>query len=620
MTDASAIKRHGLRPVPARWFELLIARDDITLALETIARTNSVELETHSEITTRLSLPDLHGRLEEYHRLAQRYHGYWPSDGLRPSGLPGQPSRTLSASLDRLYAWENSAGPAVRNLEAIRTERAELHLWRELLEGLESAALRLDLLPNAGPTLAAQAFVLPRRTHITQVPSGVIAKQVQGKLNDFLIAIGPSEEVATLEQDLVIVKGRRLHLPDWLADNPAQSQVRLQQRLQELEQDEKTLLEGLTKAEEEFGLREALGNIARLEWFLTHVESLPVSENFAWITGWTSDLTGEKLQAALDKANVRGMLRYPHPPKGKKPPMVMRNPRWAQPFELFARLLGTPAANEADPSRLLFFIVPLLFGYMFGDVGQGLVLFVGGLSLRYRWPGLRLLVPAGFSSMVFGVLFGSVFSREDIISALWFHPLDEPMTMLIVPLIAGVGLLLLGLTLNAAQSYWRHESRLWWRKDAAVLLLYLGLAGAILHPWAIGVSAAALAWYTLGCLLHRGGGYIRNLLSDYGHLMEQTVQLAINTLSFARVGAFGLAHAGLSSAIMGLAEATDNWAFVAAIMVLGNIIVIALEGLVVSVQITRLVLFEFFIRFLRGEGRRFHPLTGPPSGTAAKQQ
>jgi V/A-type H+-transporting ATPase subunit I len=75
-----------------------------------------------------------------------------------------------------------------------------------------------------------------------------------------------------------------------------------------------------------------------------------------------------------------------------------------------------------------------------------------------------------------------------------------------------------------------------------------------------------------------------------------------------RVGAFALAHAGLSMAVVGLSDATTSMLFTALILLLGNVLIIALEGLVVSIQTTRLVLFEFFIRFLHGEGRPFRPL------------
>ena len=96
-----------------------------------------------------------------------------------------------------------------------------------------------------------------------------------------------------------------------------------------------------------------------------------------------------------------------------------------------------------------------------------------------------------------------------------------------------------------------------------------------------------------------------------GQLLESVFQLLINTISFIRVGAFALAHAGLSLAVVILSESTDNLILATLIIVLGNIVIIILEGLVVSIQTTRLVLFEFFIRFLQGTGRLFRPLIAP---------
>jgi V/A-type H+-transporting ATPase subunit I len=98
--------------------------------------------------------------------------------------------------------------------------------------------------------------------------------------------------------------------------------------------------------------------------------------------------------------------------------------------------------------------------------------------------------------------------------------------------------------------------------------------------------------------------------------LESMLQLVVNTISFVRVGAFALAHAGLSMAVVGLADAAGPVFFAGIILLLGNVLIIALEGLVVSIQTTRLVLFEFFIRFLHAEGRPFRPLapliTSPP--------
>lgn len=88
-------------------------------------------------------------------------------------------------------------------------------------------------------------------------------------------------------------------------------------------------------------------------------------------------------------------------------------------------------------------------------------------------------------------------------------------------------------------------------------------------------------------------------------------QLIINTISFVRVGAFALAHAGLSSALIAISDSTSSIWSTALILVIGNAFIIVLEGLVVGIQTTRLVLFEFFVRFLTATGRQFQPLPAP---------
>jgi V/A-type H+-transporting ATPase subunit I len=336
-----------------------------------------------------------------------------------------------------------------------------------------------------------------------------------------------------------------------------------------------------------------------------------VSENFAWVTGWSSDLGGAKLQAALDRTEVNAMIRYPEPPGELPPPMVMHNPWWARPFEIFARMLGTPADDEADPSRLLAVLAPLLFGYMFGDVGHGLVLVVAGIVLHGRWPVLKILIANGIASMIFGFVFGSVFGREDLIPALWVHPIEEPLPVLLVPLAGGVVILLLGLLLNAVESKWRGELRQWWQIEAAVVVLYLSIIAAFFWPQTLILAAVALIWFFTGSLVRLQGNPGSRLLTAAGTLSESVLQLLVNTVSFVRVGAFALAHGGLSLAFNIMAEAAGNVIAGLLILLLGNLVVILLEGLVVTIQTTRLILFEFFIRFLRGTGRMFRPLAAP---------
>ncbi len=270
-----------------------------------------------------------------------------------------------------------------------------------------------------------------------------------------------------------------------------------------------------------------------------------------------------------------------------------------------------PARNEADPTALLAIVVPLMFGYMFGDVGQGLVIAGAGFLLRKRWPMARLFIAGGIAASLFGVLFGSVFSLQGVIAPLWVEPLADPLTVLVVPLYGAAVLLTVGLLLNAIEAYWRHELRGWFCSEVWLAVVYVALLVGVLRPGAFVVAAGAAAAFCFG------RAYAARKLtaapwSRIAELVERTLQILINTLSFARVGAFALAHAGLSSAIVALMDASDSMAVKVAVLVAGNLVVLVLEAMVVSIQTTRLVLFEFFTRFLVAQGRVFRPVPAPP--------
>jgi V/A-type H+-transporting ATPase subunit I len=248
---------------------------------------------------------------------------------------------------------------------------------------------------------------------------------------------------------------------------------------------------------------------------------------------------------------------------------------------------------------------------MFGDVGQGLVLLVAGWWLRGRFQAARLLVAGGASAILFGLLFGSLFAREDLIPALWLNPMNDPLTVLMVPLVFAVLLLSLGQLLAGLGALRRGELGRWLLTDAGFLLLYLGFIALVSGSETIWPLLLGLSWYLLGSfVVHRK---LLGTLAALGHLAEGGLQILVNTLSFARVGAFALAHAALSAAVISMADSVGSLPIALSIMVLGNLLIILLEGLVASVQTTRLVLFEFFNRFLRGTGRVFRPLPPPPS-------
>jgi len=227
--------------------------------------------------------------------------------------------------------------------------------------------------------------------------------------------------------------------------------------------------------------------------------------------------------------------------------MVLSNPSWARAFEAFPRMLGMPATGESDPSLILAVIVPIIFGFMFGDVGQGLVITLTGLLLGRRFPNLKMLVPGGIVAIAFGFLFGSVFSREDIILALWLRPLANPIATLVAALAFGATVLIVGMLLQAAQAHWRGERRRWWGHRVGLLVSYVGLLFTPLEPVGLVFVAIGAAWFLLGSVALAEKRDIGRIAGAAGEFIEETMRLSVNTLSFARVGAFALGHAGLSS-------------------------------------------------------------------------
>ena len=328
---------------------------------------------------------------------------------------------------------------------------------------------------------------------------------------------------------------------------------------------------------------------------------------YARVTGWTSD--AGRLANCLERSRARALVHFPEAPEELQPPLILRNPGWIQPFEVFARLVGMPGRFGADPSGLLVFVAPILFGYMFGDVIQGFALMVIGLALQWRWPMLRLLVAGGLAAMLFGFVFGAAGGIHGALPALWVEPLDDPLAVLLVPIAFGGALLTLGLALTGLEAYWRGRLVHWLRGDAGFLVLYVGLLLAILHPAGQVLAAVGLGIQIFGGLWQERR--IGAVFASIGELLEKLAQISINTLSFVRVGAFALAHAGLSSALVSVVKGVECTASYVLLLVAGNALIIVIEVLVASIQTTRLVLFEFFTRFFETTGREFRPLPHP---------
>ena len=598
----------SLQPRVAQWFEVLTSREELGAALDCLARTGRVQLQAYSRSESRLALPDLRHVLDAYEALARRYAHWWPAARLHAPDPARHLTEAPQLALDRLRAWAQDAEPVVAELEAIGQDRDATALLERLQVAGGDVLPRLDRIAAAGPVLASRVYVMPAGGQALSLPPGVITQRLAANDESFLIAVGPSDDMGELDQALTARKARLIALPGDLPQESAALGGQLAGRRRQLDGREESARTALAQLADKHGLADALGEISLAAWVVAHVPELPVTEHFAWITGWCADGDDANLRSALDARGLHYLLRFAPAPEGEIPPSVLRNPRWARPFEVFTRLMGVPARGEADPSMVVAVLAPLMFGYMFGDVVQGGIVALGGWLLARRLPMLRILVPGGLVAVCFGFAFGSVFAREDLIAPLWVRPLESPLVVLGTALAFGAIVITLGQCLDALQHAWRGEFRSWLASPAGVLLAYLGVIGALLDGRALWLLPIGAAWALGGAALIARGDRALAFGQAAGDTLEHVLQLAVNTISFVRVGAFALAHAGLSTAVVGMAEAAGPgyWP----VLIVGNVAIIALEGLVVGIQTTRLILFEFFIRFLTARGRPFEPL--PP--------
>lgn len=310
------------------------------------------------------------------------------------------------------------------------------------------------------------------------------------------------------------------------------------------------------------------------------------------------------------------------------PPTKLKNPKIFKPFEMFVEMYGLPAYNEMDPTIFIALTYTLMFGIMFGDVGQGLVLLIGGFLLyRFKRMNLAAIISlAGVWSTFFGFMYGSIFGFEDKLNPVWMRPMDNIMTTLMLAVGFGMVLILIAMIINIVNAVRAKEL-------GTVLFGQSGLAGMICygtavlcivlyvtgHPIpatgilavAVGVPLVAIMFKEpLSNLVERkskilpDGSIAMYIVEALVELFDVVLSYATNSISFVRVGAFALSHAGMMGVVLTLAgyeSGSPNWI----IVVLGNIVVTALEGLVVGIQVLRLEYYEMFSRFYKGSGKPF---------------
>jgi len=344
------------------------------------------------------------------------------------------------------------------------------------------------------------------------------------------------------------------------------------------------------------------------------------------VAGW---VPAAQLPALDDRlAPLGGTATELRAPPGVDPPTLLAPRSQVSPARPLVDTYATVPYRNVDPTWFAAVAYVVMFGMMFGDLGDGLLVVLGGLWLwrtkrpaaarvRRLWP---LVVAMGVAAALFGVLYGEFFGPTGVISAVWLEPLDEPTTFLAAGVAVGAALLAVAFAIGVVNR---------WREGGVAVALYSpsGLAGAGLFvallavavgvvegwPWlwvtGLLVGLVALCLVAVGLKAGAGTGAAATAQASV-ELADVVIRLGSNTVSFARLSAFGLTHAALAAVVWTATLALwGGAASVAAVVVfvLGHALAFALEALVVGVQALRLEYYELFSRVFSGEGRPFRP-------------
>lgn len=315
--------------------------------------------------------------------------------------------------------------------------------------------------------------------------------------------------------------------------------------------------------------------------------------------------------------------------RGQAPPTKIRNNRLFKPFEALIGMYGIPSYGEKDPTPFFAVSYMLLFGAMFGDIGQGLIILMAGLVMGRKLTDKSfggILTRLGASSMLFGVLYGSIFGSEELIEPLLIRPMANINAMLISAIVLGTILITASYVFSLINLYSSRnvEEGLFGREGLAGFLFFLTLlfgiwgklTGRFPEIWIpIAVMAVLLllmvfkqplAGLLTGDKLYEESAMDYYIEAGFG-VIETVLSVASNIISFIRVGAFALNHVGLYIAFATMAEMLDSKVGGIAVLIIGNIFIIGLEGLIVFIQSLRLEYYELFSKYYTGYGVEYRP-------------
>ena len=493
------------RPVEMNWVDLLVDRSSVTAALEILGRLQVIELRQYDRPQTPFEVASESDFLERLIAVEQKLESVakWlpqPDMNQVDTERRNQSIELVLPELERrCHDWLQQAKPIINELRKANTRLEELEVLVICLESLPQQEFDIALLAD-DPSRTFPSFIALGSADDVDVLDArhgqIIGRaypvkhgddEKPGKNRVLVVGVTDTDALGELERRFHSRGMRFVRVPAGLKESSAQALEQARGMLTEQASIHDKLVAELEEVNRRTDMAGDLWLLNRHRWINETLADSLTGKRFVWLGGWVPQARYGELVTSLQSNNVPFLINREEAQQHGLPPVQLDNPRWVKRFEAFVRGFGVPAANEVDPSPMLAIMTPLMFGYMFGDVGQGAVLIVIGYFAR-RWiPVLGLLIAGGISSVAFGFLYGSLFANEHILPALWLRPIEAPLWVLGIPIAFGFIAILASMVLYALQALWSGRLRRWWAVEAPVVILYLALPLA----W-ISMTAASL--------------------------------------------------------------------------------------------------------------------------------
>lgn len=441
-----------------------------------------------------------------------------------------------------------------------------------------------------------------------------------------------------------IMKGllfERFELPENISGTPEEALANLNIKLTE----ERAKLTALESQEKEILSRDAkqLGDMYccakyQSEVYKLRSQCITTREKFN-LMGYVPVSEKERFKACIEKVpDLSVTYEAPWTDSSVQPPVRLKNGWFTKPFAMFVEMYGLPNYNGYNPTTLLAITYTLMFGIMFGDLGQGILLALIGVFLHKKknFELGAIMARIGVSSAIFGTLYGSVFGYEELLDPVYeslgisFLPLKamENTNLIIFGAVGlGAAIIIISILVNIAVRLRRrnYEEAIFGNNGIAGLVFFLGLLLIIVgiltgHSFATPPIIVIMIVLPLLLMFFREplGHAVAHkhyemppigdfIASNFFECFEFLLGYATNTLSFIRVGGFVFSHAGLMSVVFLLADMAKGGSPL--VVIGGNLFVMCLEGLIVGIQVLRLEFYEIFSRCYDGDGKPFTPIS-----------